>query len=832
MFVDCGSVLDGHRAFCKLQDPNEHSWTSLIHGYLQCGLIKYAVDIYSQMQENDVCSSPYTLMVMLKACIGMGDLEMGQHFHAEIIKKGYETSLSIGSNLVALYAKRGYFMEALEVLHKLPVKDIAAWTVLISSYTEQGHGQEALNVFEQMKQEGIVPNAYTYACVLKACLAVNDTNKGQELHQAIRQDGYESNLYVGSALVQLYAKCGLLSEARKTFDKLLGRDVVVWTTLIAGFAEHGHGHDALDFFDDMRREGIVPTEATFVCALKACGAIRAVDRGRKLHMEIESKGLYESDPSVGNSLISMYAKCGSLEEAQHIFDRLLVRDTVSSNALISGYTEHGLWKEAVECYERMSQSGDPANAATYCSIFKACSTPEAIEKGVAVHQLITGSEFEMDESVSNTLVGMYSKCGHFSAANEIFDRVLNKTIVSWNALIAGYTANGLNQKVLDCFHQVNYEGLEPDGATFSCVLRACSSIGSVNVGREVHAEIVSTGIYINDPPVIKGLITMYAACGSFVHAQVEFEKLSIRDASAWSLMVKLAGINHQGDIAVRYFEDMLAHGVSPDAIVFTCLLTACFHSCLLAEGKHYFKKMKEVFNILPTPEHYNSMANLMSRAGHLYEAERFVEMLSCKSEEIWSSLLNACKVYQEPELGARCFEQLVQMNLEDSAWYVLMEDIYAGAEKWNDMDTIEGLRKYLNIKKLPAVASIEVDHKVYDFVVGDEPSVEMRLLLDDLSSRIKKSGHLPHLDLESKHDTDEQKEASLCVHAEKLAIAFGLLNTPEGTTLRVSKNLRMCFECHSTSKLITKVERREIILRDSSCVHHFKDNSCSCGDIF
>jgi pentatricopeptide repeat protein len=299
--------------------------------------------------------------------------------------------------------------------------------------------------------------------------------------------------------------------------------------------------------------------------------------------------------------------------------------------------------------------------------------------------------------------------------------------------------------------------------------------------------------------------------------------------------MKYFGINHMGNMAIRCFEEMLQENIYPDAITFTCLLTACNHASQLEDAYTYLKAMKGKFGITPISQHYTCILNLISQSGQLYEAERLLEMVgsSSISEEMWAAVLSACKTYGEVELGLRCFEKLVEINPEDSAWYVLMSDLYAHVGRWSDAYRIDELRKQMGAKKKAAVACIEVNKKVHEFVVGEEASDEVVSIMNRMNSSIKMDrGHLPHLDLVLKPLPDGKKEAALCEHAEKMAIAFGLLNTPQGTTLRVSKNLRMCIDCHTTSKIISKVEKREIIIRDSACIHHFKDNMCSCGDMY
>lgn len=289
-------------------------------------------------------------------------------------------------------------------------------------------------------------------------------------------------------------------------------------------------------------------------------------------------------------------------------------------------------------------------------------------------------------------------------------------------------------------------------------------------------------------------------------------------------------LNHQSEEAIQAFEDMQKQGVKPDSVTITCLLTACSHGSLVRKGQEYFKAIRNDYGLLPTTEHYTSMTDLYARSGLLYEAEVFIEMFSPACEGAWAALLTACKTQGEAELGSRCLQQLTHMKMNVASWYVLMGDIYVGAGMLDDAYRLEELRKHAGAGKKIASALIEVDKNIYEFVAGNNQSMEIAEVLTSLNERLKEEGHKPNVHQVLKPISDEDKEASLCEHAEKLAIAFGLLNTPQGQTLRVTKNLKMCNDCHNASKLISCLERREIVLRDDFCMHHFKDGSCSCDE--
>jgi hypothetical protein len=226
------------------------------------------------------------------------------------------------------------------------------------------------------------------------------------------------------------------------------------------------------------------------------------------------------------------------------------------------------------------------------------------------------------------------------------------------------------------------------------------------------------------------------------------------------------------------------------------------------------------------------MIDMLARSGNTYQAERFLEAQCPAAEGTWGALLSACKTYGEVELGLRCFDNLCKILPKDGAWYALMTDIYAGAGRLDDAHRVEERRKHIGAWKKPGIAAIEVNNEVHKFVVGNQYPEEIACKLNSLGLNIKNEGHMPNLNLISRPISDVGKATLLHEHAEKLAIAFGLISTPQGTTLRVSKNMRMCNDCHNSSKLISQIEKREIILRDECCIHHFKDGLCSCGDLF
>eukprot|EP00250_Pteridium_aquilinum_P020495 c24834_g7_i3 orf=730-1917(+) len=331
-FVDCGDVLCAQKVFSKLNYLDEYSWASLIQAHVEYGDPQQAFNLFQKMKENHMCASTYTFSTLLKACIKLDSLKRGQELHIEITREGREMDHGVGSSLMDMYSKCAAIADARDVFERLPDRDVVLWTTLMLGYVDGGFGERALDCLEEMYADGLLPDAVTYVCSLKACSSIGDVDVGCKLYAQITKGGFEGNLFVGNALVAMYAKCGLPLEAHEVFDRLPCPDAVSWNALINGYADLMYHEDALDVLENMKLKDVTPTLITFIGGLKACDGVGAIHKGQELHARIVEEG-FEQNQSIGNTLLGMYANCGALLEAQDIFDNLLVRDVVSWSAL-------------------------------------------------------------------------------------------------------------------------------------------------------------------------------------------------------------------------------------------------------------------------------------------------------------------------------------------------------------------------------------------------------------------------------------------------------------------------------------------------------------------
>eukprot|EP00250_Pteridium_aquilinum_P021374 c25097_g8_i2 orf=172-2220(+) len=650
-----------------LRVPNTLAWsTSYSLNYLARTLHTYAFrppcDLEDTLDLHSVIST-------LHLCRSNADPKV---LHSYIASNGLETLPAVCNHLVPMFLASGNVVDAQRIFDKLHHQSNTYLSSLISGYVEHGQLQNAICLYQQMEED--VNNVLL--ALLKACTRLKAVEEGRNLHNDIIQKGFEQDVYIGSTLIDMYAKYGSLADAHRVLDSMCDRNVVSWNALIAGYVNHEPREEALCCFHQMQNEGVPIDAVTCTFILKACHFMGVMCTGMEIHDRIVKIGL-EQDVFVGSSLISMYAKCGSLTEAWKIFEKLQGRDVVSWTTLLSGCAEHGAGKEALKYFEQMRQEGISPTAYVYACSFKACASVGMIHKGREIHLEVVKRGCEDDVYVGSSLVDMYAKSGFLLEAQEAFDELPVRSIVPWNALITGYAEHGPCQKALACFEQMRREKVHPNSITYACISKACGSLGAIEMGRDVHIQILKIGLDANIF-VSSSLVGMYVKCGSLSEGSNIFKKMPFRNAISWNSMIKAFGVNQDGNMAVKYFEDMQEQGVLPDARTFVCLLMACSRAKMFSKSHEFLKLMRDRFGIVPSSEHLTCMVDLFARSGFLSEAEKFLESLpSSPSRDMLTAFLTSCGIHEEGELGLKCFRQLMEINSKQAAPYVLMANTFA-----------------------------------------------------------------------------------------------------------------------------------------------------------
>ncbi|KAJ4970326.1 hypothetical protein NE237_003425 [Protea cynaroides] len=523
----------------------------------------------------------------------------------------------------------------------------------------------------------------------------------------------------------------------------------------------------------------------------------------------------------------------SMDHARRLFDRIPQPDIILFNTMARGYARSHYPVRAVALFVRVLDLGLHPDDYTFPSLLKACANAKAIGEGKQLHCLAIKNGLLLNVFVNPTLINMYSECGDVDAASRVFDKILEPCVVTYNSMITGYTRNSRPNEAFALFRELQVSNLKPTYVTMLSVLSSCALLGSLDLGKWIHEYISKNGFdeYVK---VNTALIDMYAKCGSLDDAVSVFEKMRFRDTQAWSAIVVAYATHGHGSKAISMFEEMKRSGVQPDEITFLGILYACSHTGLVDEGCKYFHSMVD-YRIVPSIKHYGCMVDLLGRAGHLDEAFLFIKDLPINPTPIlWRTLLSACSSHGNVELAKHVIERIFELDDSHGGDYVILSNMFARSGRWEDVNNLRKMMKDRRVVKVPGCSSVEVDNVVHEFFSGDGTHSESRGLhrvLDDLVKELKLVGYVPDTSLVVHAEMGEdEKEATLRYHSEKLAIGFGLINTPPGTTIRVVKNLRVCADCHSAAKLISMIFGRQIILRDLQRFHHFKNGKCSCGD--
>lgn len=482
---------------------------------------------------------------------------------------------------------------------------------------------------------------------------------------------------------------------------------------------------------------------------------------------------------------------------------------------------------------------------TYPFLLKAIAKLTSIRQGEVIHCIVVRDGYESLVYVQNSLVHMYASCGNADGAHKVFDLMCERDVVAWNTVINGFAVNGKPNEALILFQEMceGDDRVSPDGFTMVSLLTACAEVGALALGRRIHVYMVKAGLSANNVHTSNALLDLYAKCGRVGEAQRVFGEMGERNVVSWTSLIVGLAVNGCGKEAIRIFEEefLKEKGMVPTEITFVGVLYACSHCGMVDEGFDYFRKMRDEYGIAPRMEHYGCMVDLLGRAGLVERAHRFI-MKSMMEEDgvkpnavIWRILLAACTVHgNKSGLAEVARARLIELEPRHSGDYVLLSNLYALEKRWTDVQKVRNEMVRRGVRKAPGHSLVELGNRVYEFTTNeyDYPDMEQVYAKIEEMTRVLKveGGYLAHTRNVMVDIEEEEKEQALSYHSEKIAVAFMLINTGDGVDIRVVKNLRICGDCHLFIKLVSKLYKRQIVVRDRSRFHHFTHGLCSCNE--
>ncbi|URE16656.1 PPR repeat [Musa troglodytarum] len=614
---------------------------------------------------------------------------------------------------------------------------------------------------------------------------------------------------------------------------------------------------------------LTPEPSSFVTAVRSSASLRVL---KPLHAAVLRH--HPDDLVLSVALACRYSQLGLPRAALSLLspaaaDPSLVPagDTFLWNLLVRGLVESGAHDRALALYRQMRQprGGAQPNNFTFPPVLKACSYLGDFEEGVKIHGDAAELGYESDVFVRNSLIamysksgavdtakrlfdempdrkvivqnaimGMYSRCGKIEQARKLFDGIAEKDLASWSSMIEAYARADMFEEAMKLFRNMKLLEIVPDRVTLLGVTRGCSNsaVASLRHAQLIHGFAIRS-LLIEDLMVETAVIDSYVRRGSLNSARRIFDQMREKNLVTWSIMISGYGMHGRGVEVLELFNRMKCL-MKPDHITFVSVLSACSHAGLIDEGWQCFNSMTTEFGIVAHSEHYACMVDLLGRAGQLEKAREFIEKMPIKPDcSVWGSLLGACRIHPDAKITELAATSLFELDPQNSGRYILLSNIYTSLGKIEEAHSIRVLMRKRGVKKIAGYTVIELNNKLYKFLVGDCSNPQSDLIyreLERLMDRIKEAGYVPNTNF-ALHDVEEETQVkSLYMHSEKLAIVFGLINTRPESTIRVHKNLRVCGDCHTATKFISKVTKRKIVMRDSHRFHHFSDGECSCGD--
>ncbi|KAH7296449.1 hypothetical protein KP509_26G023300 [Ceratopteris richardii] len=661
MYSKFGLLMEAKQVFISMSAHDVVSWTALIAGYVEHKCWMEALDCFQKMQQECVSPNGATYACVLRACCSIRDIARGRELHAEAGRWGMlESHSSIGSALIDMYMKCGLLNCAQEVFDSLLSNDVVSWTVLISGYVENGFDYKALHLIEQMRAEGVFYNAFTVVCGLRVCCNLLFGNKVQQLHmEAERQGLFEDNPLVCGTLMNAYAKCGLMDKGRQAFDKFPVRNSNIWTTLILGYAENGLFEEVCDLLNHMELEGCSPDPLALVCCLNACQTIGNTDEVGELLRKVEHLGLIETNINVESTLIHMHLKSGSVTLALQLFDKLAERDVVVWTILISGVLECGLSEQASQYVEQIQQEGVLSNVDSHILELKISAMRKSIKRGQQIHaKLEVQGLVEGCCAVGNSLIDMYTKFGCMALAEQVFERLPDRDVVSWTTLISGYVDNEDNEQGLSCIKNLSLIGLIPNTITLFCGLKACISIGALNDGQDLHAEIERRELLDCDLMLGNNLIEFYAKFGWHLKGRELLQRLPFRDVGSWNAMI--AGCAESGHFEIMFecFNEMQLEGICPNELTLLCCLKACSISEHIEKGEAFYIEMERLGIAKSDPFLGSALVDMYCKCGSLVKAQEVFHHLIAPDVVSWTALTAGYVAYGLNVEALYCFERM------------------------------------------------------------------------------------------------------------------------------------------------------------------------------
>ncbi|KAF6149222.1 hypothetical protein GIB67_026078 [Kingdonia uniflora] len=542
-----GDIRDAWCVFVGLPVKNSVTWTAIIAGYSQSGRSDVSLRLFSEMRETGgVVADRYVISSVVSACSMLGFLEGGKQIHGYVLRNETKLDISVINVLIDLYSKCGRVRDGRKLFDQMSVKNIVSWTTMIAGYMQNSYDWDAMELFSAMNRLGWRGDGFACTSILSSCGSLQALEHGRQVHAYSVKANLESNEFVKNGLIDMYAKCGFLKDARRSLDVMTECNVVSYNAMMEGYARGDMFYEALNIFHEMRLSSIHPSLLTFVSLLGVSASLSTIDLSKQIHGLIIKFG-FSLDLYAGSALVDVYSKCFCAKDARLVFDEMNEKDIVVWNAMIFGYTLNTKAEDAFRIFLELQRLRMKPNEFTFVALVTVASNMASLAHGQQFHSQLIKIGLDLEPFITNALVDLYAKCGSIEEAQKMFNTEDQKDVVCWNSIISRYAQHGHAEEALQMFDRMRAEGIVPNYVTFVGVLSACSHVGLVESGlRHFDSMISEFGV---DPGMehYACVVALLGRAGKLCKAKEFIERMPIEPATVvWRSLLSACSL--AGDV--------------------------------------------------------------------------------------------------------------------------------------------------------------------------------------------------------------------------------------------------------------------------------------------
>lgn len=572
-----------------------------------------------------------TFSSLITACVRTKSLGDAKQIHAHIRINGLENNEFLRTRLVHMYSACGSLEDAQKLFDESSSssKSVYPWNALLRGTVMAGRRdyRSVLSTYAEMRRVGVELNVYSFANIIKSFAGASALTQGLKAHALLIKNGLVGSSILGTSLIDMYFKCGKIKLGRQVFEEITERDVVVWGSMIAGFAHNRLQREALEYTRKMIDAGIRPNSVILTTVLPVLGEVWARRLGQEIHAYVIKTKSYSKQIFIQSALIDMYCKCGDIGSGRAVFYGSMERNAICWTALMSGYALNGRLEQAVRSVIWMQQEGFRPDVVTVATILPVCAELRALKPGKEIHAYALKNCFLPNVSIVSSLMVMYSKCGVMDYSLKLFDGMEQRNVILWTAMIDSYIENQRLHEAIGIFRAMQLSKHRPDTVTMARILYICSELKRLKLGKEIHGQVLKRN-FESVHFVSAELVKLYGNCGAVQTAKTVFEAIPVKGSMTWTAVIEAHGDNGEFQEAVNLFVQMRSSGISPNHFTFKVVLSICNKAGFVDEALRIFKLMLVRYKIKPSEEHYSLLVAVLTRFGRLEEARRYVEMRS------------------------------------------------------------------------------------------------------------------------------------------------------------------------------------------------------------